>query len=209
MNSEPRYDLYTRKERIEKVRSVLEKRQSTLTCVLENINDPHNVSACVRSMESVGIFEFSVVYHGDQKFPKLGRKSSASARKWVKMKPYRSIEKCYESLRSKGFKIYTTKMDAEARSLYDLDLTEPTAFVFGNEKDGVSEEAAERADGNVLIPQVGFTQSLNISVACAVSVFEAFRQRLAAGIYDRPQLTEDEIENYLAKKLDIRARRGR
>jgi tRNA (guanosine-2'-O-)-methyltransferase len=174
--------------RTEKIKGVLDHRQSSLTVVMENINDPHNFSALLRSCDAVGILEVHMVYHGGQPFPKPGEKSSASARKWVAMHRYDSVRECYDRLRSEGKKIYTTHMSKEAVSLYDLKLTEPVALVFGNEHSGVSEEAVALADGNFLIPQVGMIQSLNISVACAVSVYEAFRQRLAAGMYEKPQL---------------------
>jgi tRNA (guanosine-2'-O-)-methyltransferase len=85
-------------------------------------------------------------------------------------------------------------MSSDAVSLFDVDLTQPVALVFGNEHDGVSEEARNAADGNVIIPQVGMIQSLNISVACAVSLFEAMRQRMVAGMYDTPQYSNDELE---------------
>jgi len=81
-------------------------------------------------------------------------------------------------------------MSSDAKSLYDLNFTEPTAIVFGNEHSGISDEALELADGNFLIPQVGMIQSLNISVACAVSVYESYRQRMAAGLYDKSNLSE-------------------
>ena len=180
-------------ERKEKIRRVVERRQPSLTVVLENVHDPHNVSAVIRSCDAVGILEVSLIYNGGQKFPKLGAKSSASARKWVNQKHYESAADCFSELRKEGKKIYTTGMSSDAVSLYDLNLTEPVALVFGNEHEGVTEEAISLADGNFLIPQVGVIQSLNISVACAVSIYEAFRQRLNAGMYSDSQLSQDEL----------------
>ncbi len=137
----------------------------------------------MRSCDAVGIYRVCLVYHSGQPFPTLGEASSASARKWVDTLKFRSIEECYNYLRQDGFKIYTTHLAKDAVSLYELDLTQKVALVFGNEHSGVSDEAVSLADGNFLIPQVGMIQSLNISVACAVSIYEAFRQRLAAGKY--------------------------
>ena len=108
---------------------------------------------------------------------------------------FRSIQECYADLRLEGKKIYTTHLGKDSTSLYDLKLFEPCALVFGNEHDGVSETASELSDGNFIIPQVGMIQSLNISVACAVSVYEAFRQRLNNGMYDKPQLNSEEMFN--------------
>lgn len=180
-------------ERTEKLRRVLEKRQPDLTLVIENVDDPHNVSAVVRSCDAVGVFDVCLVYTQDREFPELGAKSSASAKKWLNFRKFRSISECYKELRKENKKIFTTHLNRESKSLYDLDLTQPVALVFGNEHSGVSDEAVELADGNFLIPQVGMIQSLNISVACAVSLYEAFRQRLIAGKYLIPQFSKEEF----------------
>jgi tRNA (guanosine-2'-O-)-methyltransferase len=191
------------KERVEKLKKVLEKRQKSLTVVMENIADPHNISACLRSCDAVGISEIQLVYHAGQHFPSFGEASSASARKWIEKNKFNSVQECYENLRSQGKKIYTTNLTEDAISLYDLDLTQNIALVFGNEHSGVSAEATQKADGNFLIPQIGMIQSLNISVACAVSVFEAFRQRKAAKMLEKSELSDLEIyeklKNWLLK----------
>lgn len=181
-------------EREEKIEQVLLCKQPTLTVVLENIHDPHNVSAVLRSCDAVGIVDVCLVYHSGQQFPEMGKKSSASAMKWVDRRAFRSIEECYATLRGEGRKIYATHLEKDAVSLYQLDLVQPVALVFGNEHSGVSEEAVRLADGNFLIPQVGMIQSLNISVACAVTLYEAFRQRQAAGLYASPQFSDTELQ---------------
>ncbi len=187
--------------RVARIKEILAKRQPSLTVVLENINDPHNLSACVRSCDAVGVDEIHLVYYGGQPFPKLGKSSSASARKWVGQKHYRSVRECFGQLRAEGKKIFTTHIGTDSVSLFDLDLTQPVALVFGNEHDGVSPEAVELADGNFLVPQAGMIQSLNISVACAVSLYEAMRQRLDAGFYGKRQLDEAEFEARLEEWL--------
>lgn len=181
-------------ERQQKIRKALAFKQPTLTVVLENICDPHNVSAVLRSCDAVGIVDVCLLYHTGQEFPKMGKKASASALKWIDRRYFRSIEECYEALRSEGRKIYTTHLADDATSLYELDLKQPVALVFGNEHSGVTEEAVQRADGNFIIPQAGMIQSLNISVACAVTLYEAFRQREQAGMYNTPQYTEVELQ---------------
>ena len=189
--------------RKEKIVQVLSKRQPTLTIVAENISDIHNFSAMLRSCDAVGVFEVCLVYNKDIKMPKLGKKSSASAKKWINIRKFDTIEDCYKSLREEGKKIYTTHLSKDSLSLYELDLTQSVALVFGNEHKGVSEEAVKLADGNFLIPQVGMIQSLNISVACAVSLYEAFRQRHIAGMYDKIQFPKEQFdlltEKWLAK----------
>jgi tRNA (guanosine-2'-O-)-methyltransferase len=179
-------------ERAARLNAVLERRQPTLTVVFENVHDAHNVSAVLRSCDAVGVLEVHAVYHSGQKYPKLDQKTSGSARKWVDIHRHEAIAPCFEMLRQSGFRIYTTHMDSDAISLYDLDLTQPVALVFGNEHSGVSAEARAAADGNFVIPQVGVVQSLNISVACAVSLYEAYRQRNAAGMYAEMQLPASE-----------------
>jgi tRNA (guanosine-2'-O-)-methyltransferase len=189
--------------RKEKLSDVLLKRQPGLTVVAENIFDPHNLSAMLRSCDAVGILEICLIYDGKQPYPKLGNKSSASAKKWVDIRKFDNIKNCYEVLRSEGKKIYSTHMGKNSLSLYELDLIHPVALVFGNEHTGLSEEAAELADANFLIPQVGMIQSLNISVACAVSLYEAYRQRLNANLYDNVQFENSDfnhrLENWLKK----------
>jgi tRNA (guanosine-2'-O-)-methyltransferase len=169
-------------KRTEKIHSVLRHRQPDLTIVMENIHDSHNVSAMLRSADAVGVNEVQLVYTNEA-FPRIGTKSSASARKWVSRRKYSSIDECYSTLRSEGFRIYATQLGEKAVSLYTIDLTQPVALVFGNEHRGVSDEAAGKADGNFLIPMMGMIQSLNVSVACAVSLYEAFRQRMETGGY--------------------------
>ena len=184
-------------DRSEKIYACVSRRQPSLSIVLENVHDPHNVSAVLRSCDAVGVLDVHLIYHSGQSFPELGEKSSASARKWVLTHKHSSINECYEYLRKQGKKILTTGMSNEARSLYAIDFTEPIAIVFGNEHAGVSEEAILKADGNMLIPQVGMIQSLNISVACAVTLYEAFRQRSINGMYDSIQMDDIMLKDYL------------
>ena len=184
-------------ERAEKIYACISRRQPSLTIVLENVHDSHNVSAVLRSCDAIGIIDVHLVYHSGQSFPELGEKSSASARKWVLTHKHGSIDACYDILRSQGKRILTTSMSNEAVSLYSVDFTEPIAIVFGNEHAGVSDDAIAKADGNMLIPQVGMIQSLNISVACAVTLYEAFRQRSQKGMYDSIQMEDALLKDYL------------
>jgi tRNA (guanosine-2'-O-)-methyltransferase len=176
-----------------KIFKVLEQRQPDLTVVMENIHDPHNVSAMLRSADAVGIHEVNLIYT-TAKYPKIGSKSSSSANKWIARRKYPSVTECYAQLRNEGFQILATRLDEKARQLYDFDLTKPTAFVFGNEHAGVTDEAADLADATVYIPMMGMIQSLNVSVACAVTIYEALRQRVRKGYYDNPRFEEQVLE---------------
>jgi len=188
-------------KRKKKFLSVLGGRQSDLTVVLEDIHDPHNVSAILRSADAVGVLEVQLVYEKEE-FPKLGKKSSASALKWVKRRNFKSIRECFERLRGEGFVIYATRLTGRSVSLYDIDLTRKVALVFGNEHSGVSGKAARLADANFQIPMTGMIKSLNVSVACAVSLYEALRQRRSAG--KKPgmgaELSEKIFNEWMQKK---------
>ena len=178
--------------RAEKLRRALSLRQPGLTVVLENIHDPHNVSAILRSCDAVGVLRVELLYNLD-KFPRIGKKSSSSANKWLDCRRHTSVADCYACLRNEGFRVYATRLGEATTSLYDLDLSRPSALVFGNEHRGVSGEAAELADGNFHIPMVGMIQSLNVSVAAAVSLYESHRQRISAGSYMKTALGADEL----------------
>lgn len=188
-------------QRYNKILKVEKCRQNDLTVVFENIHDPHNVSAILRSIESAGIDKAYLIYNTN-KFPKIGRISSASAKKWVNLEKFKTSGECFAVLRERGFKIYATHLSEGIAntSLYDLDLTEKCALVFGNERDGVSEETVKLSDKNFIIPMYGIVQSLNVSVSSAICVYEALRQRELKGMYNI-DYTEAELEQKMEKYL--------
>jgi tRNA (guanosine-2'-O-)-methyltransferase len=181
-------------EREERIKQVLEKRQNNLTVVLENVFDPHNISAVMRTCDAIGIQDIYVLNTKIRKHKKWGARSSSSAAKWLTIHQYSDEALCFAELRRKYPLILTTHLSSTAVSLYEINFTRPVALVFGNEHDGVSEEIRALADGNFVIPQVGMIRSLNISVACAVSLYEAYRQKNAAGHYDQPSLGKEEFD---------------
>lgn len=181
--------------RQDRIAHALDKRQPDLTVVLENIHDPHNASAVLRSCDAVGVLRICLVYTFETPPETFARTSSASAAKWIEIERYNSISECYAALRATGFAVYSTAFTGEARGLYELDFTVPTAVVFGNEMRGLSEEAVAFADETIWIPMMGMVQSLNVSVACAVTLYEALRQRAAAGMYGASRLTAEAKES--------------
>ncbi len=187
--------------RQKKIYTVLSRRQPDATIVMENIHDPHNVSAIFRSADAVGIPEVQLVYTNTE-FPRIGKKSSSSANKWVTKRRFVSIKECYDALKSEGYRIYATRLDANAKPLYEVDFTQKIAIVMGNEHAGVSDEAALLADGTIMIPMMGMIQSLNVSVAAAVTLYEMLRQRLAAGQYGTPGYAKDAFDAIHAEWLD-------
>jgi tRNA (guanosine-2'-O-)-methyltransferase len=169
---------------------VLHKRQPDITVVLENVFDPHNISAVMRTCDAMGIQDVYVLNNRIPPHKKWGSKSSSSAHKWLTVHQFTDATLCFNELRSKYSQVLATHLSDRAVSLYDVDFTTPIALVFGNEHDGVSEEIRTKADGNFIIPQVGIIKSLNISVACAVSLYEAYRQKSHAGHYNEARLSK-------------------
>jgi tRNA (guanosine-2'-O-)-methyltransferase len=162
--------------------------------VLENVHDPHNVSAILRSCDGVGVLRVHAVYSVEEP-PQaaFARQTSASAAKWVEVEQHRSLADCYKRLREEGFSILATSIRPGTRPLYDWDLRKPVALVLGNEMRGVSREASDMADGAIQIPMVGMVESLNVSVACAVCLYETLRQRAAAGDYEVAKLDSERL----------------
>ena len=177
-----------------RLKKVLEKRQDDLTVVLENVFDPHNISAVMRTCDAVGIQDIHTLNTKISKHKKWGARSSSSATKWLTIHQHTIASACFDELRNKYPLILTTHLSSNSISLYEIDFTKPVALVFGNEHDGVSEEIRSLADGNFVIPQVGIIRSLNISVACAVSLYEAFRQKQVAEHYNKIKLQETEFQ---------------
>ena len=176
-----------------KFKRVIRQRQPDLTVILENVHDPHNIGAVLRSCESVGVSEIFVLFtEGDEAKLSSGQKSARGAKKWVEIHFYEDVKACFEHVRRRCNRIFATHLGHDSVSMFDLDLSESIALLFGNEHDGVSKEALEMCDGNFVIPQMGMVESLNVSVACAVTLYEALRQRLNAGKYNTSLLTEAE-----------------
>ena len=189
-------------ERREKLLKVINKRQSDLTVILENIEDPHNIAAVMRTCESVGIQDIYLLTTEIPQYKKkfgseIGFRSASGAAKWLTIHEFSDAALCIDHVRKNFDRIYTTGFTGDSKDLYSLDLTESVAQVFGNEKYGITKELLEMADGNFLIPQMGIIQSLNISVACAVSVYEAFRQKRIAGHYDASKMPSEKKESLL------------
>ena len=164
------------------MKKILNFRQTDLTVVCENIHDPHNVSAILRSCDAVGVNSVHLLYTSES-FPRLGKKSSASAKKWLDIKRHKTHQELQKSLKDQNMTIYATCIDANAKSIFEVDWTKPSAVIMGNEHRGVSSEAIAIADQKIFIPMFGMIESLNVSVATAVTLYEACRQRLTTEQY--------------------------
>jgi len=186
-------------QRYNRLTSVLNHRQPDLTVVLENVFDPHNVSAVMRTCDAVGIQNVYILNNRIPPHKKWGYKSSSTATEWLTVHQFTDAETCFKEIRRKYDKIYASYLGDDSLKLHELNLAESIALVFGNETFGVSDEIRKYTDGDFIIPQVGIIKSLNISVACAVTLYEAFRQKNEKGHYEKARLPENEMQELKTK----------
>ncbi len=165
------FDFLVTEARKQKIERIVKLRSRSCVPILENIYDRGNTSAVMRSAESFGFFDFHII--DKSKDFKESSRVTQGADKWLNVNRSTNTYKTLTKLKIRGVKIYTTALTQTAIEIKDLDFSSDVAFVFGNEKDGVSKEALDLSDGNILIPMVGFTQSFNISVAAALCFQEA------------------------------------
>lgn len=189
--------------RIDRLRSVAAARQAGLTVVLEDIHDPHNAEAIFRSCDAFGVQEVHLVFEREAPFKprRVGKASSASANKWLSFTVHRSTAECLRALRASGHVLAAAAPPPRGRDLAATDLTaRRLALIFGNEHRGLSEEALAAADQVMSIAIVGLVRSLNLSVAAAICLHEATRQRAATGRDYR--LSAEEQTRLVAEWLD-------
>jgi len=188
------------KQRINKVKKVLSRRQPDLRVVLEEVLNTHNASAVVRTCDAAGILYIDIIYQGDEAFP-VNEAISTRAEKWLHFNQHSSTKECLVSLKDRGFQIIGTHLGENTVSFTGIDYTQPTAVVFGNEAEGISEEARSMADALVSIPMFGMVQSLNLSVSVGIILYEAIKQRQKKGLYREPRLSKKETEFFTNKWL--------
>ncbi len=188
------------KERIEKVKKVLSLRQPDLRVVLEEVKNTHNASAVVRTCDAAGILYLDIISAGQETFP-VNEAISTRAEKWIHFNYYTSTSKCLKRLKKEGFKIAATHLSKDSILHTALDYTQPLALVFGNEAEGISEEALSLTDYKIKIPMIGMAQSLNLSVSVGIILYEAMMQRKKKGFYKKERLSSDEFKKYLEKWL--------
>jgi tRNA (guanosine-2'-O-)-methyltransferase len=165
-------------ERKARVDEVVAGRTRTLTVVMETFCDPQNVNAVLRTCEAFGVQELHAV-EGPMKPYDRNKKISQNADKWLDDRRWTSTGECLRHLKAEGFAIYATHLDERARPIGELSFAGKVALVFGNEHRGVSDEALALADATYAIPMRGFVQSLNVSVAAAISLAKAVERREA------------------------------
>ncbi len=168
---------YLTERRQARIEEVLSRRTRDLILVLEGVHDPHNVAACLRTAEGLGLQEVHIIAPGDYRPHK---KVSQGADKWLDIHRHQTPEAAAAALRGRGYRLFAAALTPGACSIDDLDFTKKTAVVLGNEHEGISGELLALCDGAFVIPMRGFTQSFNISVAAAITVYHATCARAAA-----------------------------
>lgn len=181
-------------ERYQKIRRLLSKRQPDLTLLLEEVHKPHNVSAVIRTADAVGVHRVHAVWEQNEN---LRKGTSMGSQIWVDTQCHASTPSAVKHLKSQNMQILVTNLSPTAIDFREVDYTLPTAIVLGQEKCGATDEAIGLADQSILIPMLGMVQSLNVSVAAALILYEAQRQRALARMYDEQRLSESECQKIL------------
>jgi tRNA (guanosine-2'-O-)-methyltransferase len=184
-------------ERLAKIDGVLARRQPDLTILAENLHKPRNFSALVRTCDSVGVGEIHAVC-GDEPLSTHWH-TSQGAEKWVTVMPYETVSAAVAELRQQGFSIVAAHLSEHAVDYRSWDYTRLTALLMGSELFGVSDAALEHVDTEIIIPMMGMSQSLNVSVACALVLYEAQRQRMQAGMYAQRRLADAQWPAYASR----------
>lgn len=181
-------------ERFKRITNLLDKRQPDLTVCMEQVHKTHNLSAIIRTADAVGIHNIHAIYTTESRWLSGGRASGSQ--KWVKVTEQADTASAISSFKEQGMQVLATNLSATAVDYREVDYTKPTALVLGQERDGISPQALEMADQHIVVPMFGMVESLNVSVAGALIMYEAQRQRIAAGMYKIPKLS-DEIRHQM------------
>ncbi|MBG6249355.1 MULTISPECIES: tRNA (guanosine(18)-2'-O)-methyltransferase TrmH [Symbiopectobacterium] len=170
-------------ERYARIQEMLTSRQPDLTVCMEQVHKPHNISAVIRTADAVGVHEVHAVWPTSRMRTLVS--SAAGSNSWVQVKTHRTISDAVSHLKTQGMQILATNLSAKAVDFREVDYTRPTCILLGQEKTGITQEALALADQDIIIPMIGMVQSLNVSVASALILYEAQRQRQNAGMYQR------------------------
>ncbi len=183
--------------RFKRIKDVLNSRIQDLTVLIEGVNKPHNLSAIIRTCDAAGVFQANFICNHSE--VKTFNSTAQGSQKWVKLNNHESYLSATNTLKKRGFKLYGTSLNENSIDYRDLDFTKNTCFVLGAEKWGLSKELTAQVDKSIYIPMNGMVQSLNVSVAGAILLFEAIRQRKNKNLipYDGEGLNQEEYKNTL------------
>ena len=191
--------------RLQKMREVLARRQFDLQVVVDHVHDPHNASAILRTSDGFGVHTINLLYNREE-FPEISSGVAGYAKKWLTIRRFEEASTLVKTLRGEGLRVYATNLAPGSLDYRDVDWTQPSAVVFGNEHRGCTQEVIDLADASVLIPMQGMAQSFNVSVSAGIILSEAFRQRSAAEMY--PSRWGEEHEALLREWLARESREG-
>ena len=182
-------------ERFEKIKNVLKKRQPDIEVILDGVHKPHNLAAILRTCDATGIGSI----HAKSKNSQIGLnlKAASGSNHWVNMSIHNDLTKFYQSIIKKDYNIYVANNSMQAVDFREVDYTKPCAIILGAELDGVSNNSINLASQEIKIPINGMVDSLNVSVANAVILYEVQRQRERLGLYDEMKISENEYKNLL------------
>ena len=166
--------------RFERIKNVLNCRMKNLSVLVEAVNKPHNLSAILRTCDAAGVFEANFICEKDK--VKTFNSTAQGSQKWVKLNNHETINSAVSELKKKGFKLYGTTLNERSTDYRNFDYSENTCFVLGAEKWGLSDQLISKVDESIFIPMSGMVQSLNVSVAASILLFEAIRQRERKGL---------------------------
>lgn len=170
-------------QRYARICEMLARRQPDLTLCMEQVHKPHNVSAIIRTADAVGVHEVHAVWPGHRM--RTMASSAAGSNSWVEVKTHPTIAAAIGHVKAAGMQVLATHLSDNAVDFREIDYTRPTCILMGQEKTGITREALALADQDIIIPMIGMVQSLNVSVASALILYEAQRQRQNAGMYQR------------------------
>jgi len=177
-------------ERYLRLRETLDRRQPDLTLITEQVHKPRNVAALVRTADAVGIHEMHMVWPYDHHRHYSG--TAMGSDRWVNVNRHESMPSAITQLKNNGYKVYAAHFSDQAIDYREVDYTIPCALVMGNEKQGITDETAATVDEHVIVPMMGMVESFNVSVAAAIILAEAQRQRAALCMYDKVRLDSEE-----------------
>ena len=182
-------------ERFARIKETLNRRQPDLAVLTDEVHKAHNLSAIIRTCDAFAVPKVHAIWPHDDYRTFRGR--AQGSQNWVKVDTYRTTEDAVNQLQGKGFKVCVANFSERAIDFRDYDFTQPTAIKMGNEKTGVTSVAAEMADEHLTIPMLGMVQSFNVSVAAALLLSEAERQRSLKGMFDQRRIPDEEYERLL------------
>ena len=177
------------KARLERVQTVLQHRQTDVAVLLDQVHKEHNLSAILRTCDAVGIPEIHAL-ETTKSHLRIYNNATSGSQKWVNLTVHNTRDAAFNAAKANDRIVYAAHLSKTAIDYREADFTKPCVILMGAEKPGVSTEAAERADQHIIVPMHGMVESLNVSVAAAVILYELQRQRLNAGLYDKTQLDE-------------------